>query len=148
MKYLKKYKIFEEGNPFIWFGDLQNEIKELLANLLDDDYQVLIGKIHDPMGIEITIDKRDSPQPRLSFHPSPFDTGSLKFKWVEARPDIERMMEYLNDRFILGDIKLYSSANNHFTYKDGFIPNSNDIWTIVFISIKLIFKNQDNLIIK
>lgn len=151
MKHLTTYKIFEKRNPFIWFGDLQSEINELLGNLIDDGHQVLVNKIYDsPMGIEITIGK---------IGPSLMVLSHEKFKWGEVRPEIERMMDYLDDRFIIKDTTLYTSISGYRKFnsitskkllspffadaKDNSIGQGKiDNTLLVSISIKLIFKDE------
>jgi hypothetical protein len=137
MRYLKRYNETMRD-------ELYNEIEELLANLLDEGFQVLTGRQsfgHNSHGILITLDKRSSSMPRLSYHLSPFDTDSLTFKWGDVRSEIERMIEYLGDRFDLRKTTVQKEANAGNAGIFGKLPGKQfDKMDAKFIRIEMIMK--------
>jgi hypothetical protein len=144
----------EEVFETMWSSEhdhIDVEIKELLANLLDDGFQVLSGRQsygNYQDGIIITIDKRSSPMPRLDYNLSPWDKDVLVFKWGEARPEIERMLEYLSDRFELKKTTLQKGATMGFPKAENasgifgsVLPGKGfDKMDVKFIRIELLLK--------
>lgn len=108
MKHLKSYKIFED------YG-IKQEIGELLANLTDDGYHINIIErgVNGYDVLVITIDKRI---PSNKGYIPPEDL--VPFPWIEVRPEIQRMVAYLNDRYFLNQTKLYKATWNKFGNAD------------------------------
>ena len=52
--------------------------------------------------IKITIDKRENTRTGYLY-----DKDSIPFQWIDIRPEIERMMQFLSDRYEVSSISLY-----------------------------------------
>jgi hypothetical protein len=96
--------------------DISEEIPELLSNLTDDGYFIKIHSFFDTYlpnvkpesmlngdtSIKITIDKRENTRTGYLY-----DKDSIPFQWIDIRPEIERMVEFLSDRYEVSSISLY-----------------------------------------
>lgn len=128
MRHLKTYKIFED------YG-IKQEVGDLIANLTDDGYHTTITErpTNGYHFLIITIDKRVESN---KSYISPEDLTT--FPWIEVRPEIQRMVDYLKDRYFLHKTKLYKSI-------DRYASSMGDMFTFDYV-IPMV--GTDNLNIK
>lgn len=107
MKYLKKYKLFENNN----LEELEEEVKNLsegsLSFLFDKGFDAYISDTEDSVFVELskweTIDEHT--------------VERLDFNWDEIKDDFSPFLEILNEKYFITEIVFYEDVEDEM-YRD------------------------------
>jgi hypothetical protein len=106
MNNMKYIKIFES------FIDIESEIKEILAHLSDENFEISITRNHkdENESITILIDK-------IKIHDNQSMSRGMPFKFGDIKNDIEFLISMISDRYNFYSIEVYCKIYGTRIYK-------------------------------
>lgn len=132
MKHLKPYKIFESESP-LEDSEILNTVWDICLELQDDGYTINMGRHKETGDYRCYVTRLERPHDVQSFN--------LKFDYKDIKETTDRVIEYLDDKYLDTEVYVKSIFNTHTDINAGWhgIDNVNgyldNIW-----SLKIIFK--------
>ncbi len=138
MRYIKPYK-FHESFEIGDFDRFKSELNELLGNLTDDGFQVIPILNYTGMGITIYKSCKSFTSSIINTTPNFKLVDANSFNYGEIRPEIERMISYISNRYTFRDVRITKSINE-VEYKRELPNEEDDNMRILCIEIKFLDK--------
>ena len=104
MKHLKPYKIFESESP-LEDSEILNTVWDICLELQDDGYTINMGRHKETGDYLCYVSRLERPHDIKSFN--------LKFDYKDVKETTDRVIEYLDDKYLDTEVYVKSIFNTH-----------------------------------